>query len=102
MPSTRRDPVEGLRVYGGGLVTDHDIEIPPSGLINADLAALIAGVKVTTIRVWKNRGRLDIARDTDGRPFRDNQGRQLFNYMDVIEAEYETRERARRRMPYAA
>lgn len=80
-----------------------DIEIPPSGLVSAELAAQIAGVSVSAIRVWKNRGHLDIARDTDGVPFRDEQGRQVFDYMDVIKAEFKTRKAARRRpVSYAA
>lgn len=73
-----------------------DIEIPPSGLVNTDLAAQIAGVKPGTIRQWKNRGHLKVAVDTDGREFRDPKGRPLFDYLDVIEAEYKLRERARR------
>ncbi len=76
--------------------TRDDIEIPPSGLIDANLAAKIAGVKVGTIRQWKNRGHLDYASDTDGYPFRDTQGRLLFDFMDVINVEYKLRERARR------
>lgn len=78
-----------------------DIEIPPSGLVDAHLAAQLAGVKVGTIRQWKNRGHLLVARDVDGQEFRDEQGRQLFDYMDVINAEYRLREHARRQIvPY--
>lgn len=73
-----------------------DVEIPPSGLVTAELAAEIAGVSVSAIRVWKHRGRLDIARDTDGRPFLNEQGRQLFDFMAVIDAEYRSREKAGR------
>ena len=73
-----------------------DIEIPPSGLVDAELASRIAGVKPGTIRVWKNRGHLDYARDIDGQPFRDREGRLLFEADDVIEVEYKLRQRARR------
>lgn len=80
-----------------------DIEIPASGLVNAHLAARMVGVTVSAIRVWKNRGHLDVARDTDGVELRDEQGRQLFDYMAVIEAEYKLRKRARREpVRYAA
>lgn len=70
-----------------------DIEIPASGLVHADLAARIAGVSPSTIRVWKTRGHLAPARDIDGRLFRDEAGRQLYDYMDVINTEYRLRER---------
>ncbi|TYK45181.1 hypothetical protein [Actinomadura decatromicini] len=73
-----------------------DIEIPSSGLVNSDLAAQIAGVKPGTIRQWKNRGHLKVAKDTDGTEFRDPKGRPLFDFRDVIEVEYKLRERARR------
>jgi hypothetical protein len=75
---------------------DDDIEIPPSGLVDVNLAARIVGVKPGTIRQWKNRGHIHIARDTDGTPFVDSQGRQVFDVVEVIEAEYKLRERARR------
>lgn len=74
-----------------------DIELPASGLVHADLAAEIAGVKPGTIRQWKNRGHLETAKDVDGVELRDNQGRQLFEVLDVIEVEYKLRDRARRR-----
>jgi hypothetical protein len=80
---------------GAGIVRA-DIEIPSSGLVTAELAAEIAGVTVSAIRVWKHRGRLDIARDIDGRPFRNEQGRQLFDFMAVIDAEYKTRAKTKR------
>lgn len=76
--------------------TRDDIEIPLSGLIDASLAAKVAGVKVGTIRQWKNRGHLRYACDTDGYAFRDAQGHLLFDFMDVINVEYKLRERARR------
>jgi uncharacterized protein YjcR len=73
-----------------------DIDIPPSGLVNAALAGQIAGVKPGTIRQWKRRGHLDTARDVDGRELLGNDGHVLFEVMAVIEAEYKLRERARR------
>lgn len=77
-------------------MVNYDIEIPPSGLVPATLAAQVAGVKPGTIRQWRNRGHLDYARDIDGREFRDAEGHLLFDVIDVINAEYKTRERARR------
>lgn len=73
-----------------------DLELPASGLVNTDLAAQVAGVKPGTIRQWKLRGHLDVARDIDGQEFRDALGRHLFEVADVIEAEYRLRTRARR------
>lgn len=73
-----------------------DIEIPPSGLVHTNLAAQIAGVAPGTIRAWKNRGHLKPAVDIDGQLFRDKQGRQLYDYMDVINTEFRLRPRARR------
>lgn len=76
-----------------------DIEIPASGLINAELAARVAGVEPITIYQWKKRGHLAPATDIDGRPHLDNQGHMLFEVIDVIDAEYKTRKRARRTAP---
>jgi hypothetical protein len=76
-----------------------DIEIPASGLVTAATAAKIVGVKPITIRVWKNRQHLDVARDTDGTPLLDNRGRQLFELLDVINTEFRLREHARRPVP---
>ncbi|MFD0852544.1 hypothetical protein ACFQ07_09935 [Actinomadura adrarensis] len=73
-----------------------DIEIPPSGLVHTDLAAQVAGVKPGTIRQWKNRGHLAPATDTDGAVLKDDTGRILFEVLDVIDAEYKLRPRARR------
>lgn len=73
-----------------------DLEIPTSGLVDTALAARIAGVKPVTIRQWKNRGHLDVARDIDGREFRDAHGRHLFEVSDVIEVEFRLRVRGRR------
>lgn len=73
-----------------------DIEIPASGLVDTRVAAQLAGVAPVTIRQWKNRGHLDIARDTDGMPLLSNQGRHLFEVMAVIDAEYKLRQKARR------
>jgi predicted site-specific integrase-resolvase len=77
-------------------VLGRDVEVPPSGLVNAALAAQIAGVKPGTIRQWRRRGHLDVARDVDGRELLSNEGHVLFEVLAVIEAEYKLRERARR------
>lgn len=80
-----------------------DLEIPASGLVNVELAAEIAGVKPGTIRVWKTRGHLATAKDVDGQELRDDRGRYLFNYLDVINAEYKLRDHAHRKIvPYLA
>ena len=80
-----------------------EVEIPQSGLVNTSLAARLVGVKPGTIRQWKNRGHLAVATDTDGAEFRDQSGRPLFDFRDVIEVEYKLRERARRNpVTYAA
>lgn len=101
MPSARnigwgRFRVRPLGKKGWAVMRRGDIEIPPSGLVNTALAAQIAGVKPGTIRQWKNRGHLQVATEADGSEFRDPAGRPLFHYLDVIEVEYQLRERARR------
>ena len=79
------------------MATRDEITIPPSGLVTADVAARVAGVTPGTIRAWKSRGHLDLARDLDGTPLLDSSGRQLFEILDVINVEYKLRDRARRR-----
>lgn len=88
----------GLLSYAGGDcgMGRGDIELPPSGLVDTNLAAQIAGVQPGTIRQWKNRGHLNVATDAEGQEFRTPTGRPLFHYLDVIEVEYKLRERARR------
>lgn len=88
---------------GGVQVNRSEIEIPPSGLVDTALAAALAGVEPTVIRMWRYRGHLPVAKDTDGTEFRDPKGNPLYDYMDVINAEFKTRKAARRRpVSYAA
>jgi hypothetical protein len=84
-------------------VSRSEIEIPPSGLVDTALAAAIAGVDTTVIRMWRYRGHLPVAKDTDGTEFRDPKGKPLYDYMAVIDAEFKTRKAARRQpASYAA
>jgi hypothetical protein len=85
-----------LRTWGWVQVERHDIEIPPSGLVNTTLAAALVGVTPTVIRMWRYRDHLKVAQDPEGNEIRDARGRPLYDYMDVINAEYELRDRARR------
>lgn len=71
-------------------------ELPPEKLvqqISTAEAAHLAGVKISTIRKWVQRGHLPVAD-------RDLRGRPLFKWIDVAKAEHATRVHAHR--SYAA
>jgi predicted site-specific integrase-resolvase len=59
------------------------------GLVDAEQAAQLCGVKPGTIRQWVHRGLLKKAG-------LDERGRSLFDPVALQKAEYATRERARR------
>lgn len=81
----------------GGRVEILDVQ----QLLTYEEAAQASGIRVDTLRVWRNRGHLPQARDRKGRPL--YRGRSpLFRLIDVARAEYATRHRARRTIPTAA
>ena len=59
------------------------------GLVDAEQAAELCGVKQGTIRQWVHRGQLSKAG-------LDEHGRSLFDPVDLQKTEYATRRRARR------
>ncbi len=65
-------------------------------LLTVAEAAEHCRVKPVTIRQWRHRGHLPVAKDTDGNEIRDEQGRPRFWLLDVARAEYKTRAAARR------
>lgn len=70
-------------------------------LLTYEQAARASGIRVETLRVWRNRGHLPQARDRKGRLL--YRGRSpLFRLIDVARAEHKTRARARRTIPTAA
>lgn len=76
--------------------------VPPHlhPLINAEQAADLCQVRVTTIRQWVHRGHLSPAVGADGEALTDEQGRKLYRQLDVARAEHKTRHRARRVLTY--
>jgi hypothetical protein len=75
---------------GGALVPDLDV----NALITATEAAVYAGVKVTTVCKWRERGWLPVAKGDDGAELRDRRGSRLYRLLDVAKAEAGTRQRA--------
>lgn len=63
-------------------------------LLSATQAAVYAGVKVTTICKWRERGYLPVATDEQGSEIRDDRGRPRYRLLAVAIAENATRERA--------
>lgn len=72
------------------------MELDFDALLTVAEAAQHCRVKPVTVRLWKHRGHLDVARDVNGEEIRDDRGRPLFRLLDVARAEYKTREAARR------
>jgi hypothetical protein len=58
-----------------------------NALLTASEAAAYTGRSVQVIVNWRNRGRLPIATDSDGREIRDNRGRPLYRLLDVAKAD---------------
>lgn len=69
-------------------------ELDLYALLTATEAAGYAGVKVTTICKWRERGWLRQAVDADGNELRDERGARLYRLLDVAKAEAGTKARA--------
>lgn len=63
--------------------------LPIGRLLTTSEAATAAMVSVEVVRKWMHRGHLPVAE-------RDERGRPLYRWIDVVKAEHRTRERARR------
>ena len=63
-------------------------------LLTAAQAARYAGVKVSTICKWRERGHLPPATGDHGEELRDDKGRRLYRLLDVAKAEHATAQRA--------
>ena len=69
-------------------------ELDVDALLTASQAAQYAGVKVSTICKWRERGHLPPAVGDHGQELRDDHGRRLYRLLDVAKAEHATALRA--------
>jgi hypothetical protein len=74
------------------------VDGPPDvdALLSASEAAAYAGVSVSAIGNWRDRGHLPVAKDEHGQEIRDRRGRPRYRLLDVAKAEHATSKLARR------
>jgi hypothetical protein len=65
-----------------------------NALVTASEGAVYAGVKVSTICKWRERGHLPVATDEQGNEIRNARGQRLYRLLDIAKAEHATGERA--------
>lgn len=75
---------------GEGKVPELDV----NALVSASQIAQYAGVHISTVVKWKERGHLPVATDETGQEIRDERGRPLYRLGDAARAENATRQRA--------
>lgn len=84
-------PAARLEVPGLPIIAPETLD----ELVTTTRAAQLAGVSVSAISNWKDRGWLKPAAE-------DARGRPLYRFIDVARAERATREKARRTYPAAS
>lgn len=73
------------------------LDLDLHALLPAKEAAEYAGVDISTICKWRERGHLPVATDPEtGEEIRDKQGRPRYRLLDVAKAENATKQRGER------